>query len=280
MRFAVVALLLLSVSACATLRGGDGPLTLTYDTPVSASYAFHDSTGFSIGAGPMGAMDVSTVQEGTAALALSPEDDALAGTLSFPRLTATFRNPGQGDLTATAGDVDGSFQVRVSPRGVVEVTDTPSLSRRLTTVTDVASLVNPLFLRLPEGAVEPGATWTDTLTSVEHAGELRTETWRVMTSTLVGDTVVGDRDLLRINLSTVHQIEVTGSSGGVEIVQRVSGETGGEVLWDPALGLLHSREEAGGLSGTIDIPGRAQGLPVEGYVQRRIRLEDALSPDP
>ncbi|HSH45929.1 MAG TPA: hypothetical protein VK966_08740 [Longimicrobiales bacterium] len=271
----------LGVAGCATLRGGEEPLSLAYTMAGTATYTFQDSSGFSISAGGPGDMDIVATQEGTAALTLRGEGGRLVGTVAFPRLRAEFRNPGQGAVTADENDLEGSFGITVSRRGRVEVTDTAVLSPRLRAVTGTSSLVQPLFARVPGGIVPEGGTWTDTVRVVEETEDLRSETWRVVTSALAGDTLIDARRLVRIRTSTINQIEVRGRTGGVEILQRVSGETEGVTLWDVEAGLLHSRREAGELEGSIDLPGLgAQDLPVRGYMTRAVTLESVITPDP
>lgn len=273
----LVALMAAALPACATMGDPPAPPLLSHVLPTTpaVTYAFEDSSVFSIDPGAMGAMEVVGVQEGVAELEFRQDSTgALHVLVGFPRLNVQFRNPGQGAVTADQGDIAGRFTVNLGPAGMVAVTDTPALTAGLRDVTGVESLLQPLFVRLPDLPVEAGASWTDTVTSVEHTGGLRSETWQMITSTLMGDTTVAGRTLLRIRTEATNQIEVTGTSGGVEILQRVSGDTRGEVLWDPEAGVLYSRREEGELDGTIDLPGLgASDLSVSGRVARRVVLQ-------
>jgi hypothetical protein len=265
----------LLIAACAR-PGVPSPEGLAYGIPDPnpAVYEFADTARFAIETGAMGTMEVVAGREGVAELDFRRDDDAFHVTIRFPRLRGSFDNAMQGSVRADETDLHGPVGARVSYRGRVEVVDTPSLSRNLLDVgAGPEALARPLFAHLPGRPVEPGASWVDTVTTVGDDGATRSRAWSIITSTLAGDTVVAGRRLLLIHTDAATSLDVEGVSGGVEIAQHLTGRMRGHVLWDDRARLLVEREEAGELSGSLDLPGMgAGGLPVYATVVRRVSL--------
>lgn len=269
----IVFLLLAGVGACAgSQRPGtpEGP-PLGYDVPepVRSVYAFSDTAEFSIDADRMGMMNVLSAQSGVAEVALRPTPDGVEATVRVESYSGRFENPNQGATTADEGDITGAWTARVDRRGVLEVIGEPSLTPRGRQVASGESLIRPMFAYLPDRPAGPGAEWVDTVMVTDTVGGRVSRAWSVVTSTLVGDTAVSGRRLLLIRTSSLTQVEVGGASGGVEILQRMSGTLRGTVLWDGERSLLVARWEDGALRGTLELPGMGlAGLPMEGTVRR------------
>ncbi|NIP81774.1 MAG: hypothetical protein GWM90_22165, partial [Gemmatimonadetes bacterium] len=210
---------------------------------------------------------------GVADILFEEAGTGLRASVRFSRFRAAFRNPGQGAVAVDEDAIGGAFGVELSPRGAVEVVDTPPLDPALLDLTGPVRMVRPLFVPLPGSVQEPTATWVDTLTTAEESGETRSRSISVVTSMLAGDTVVAGSRLVRIRTRTETSRHVTGRAGGVELEQQVRAATEGEVLWDAALGMLVRRTEAGTLEGTLELPGLGVGaVPVRGRVSRAITL--------
>lgn len=277
-RPAVPAALLLALSSCA---GGPGPGTigaypLRYEEPTEnpATYAFTASTEFSIGAGPMGTMRVGSEQAGVAELTFRADSAGLASTIRIVEFAGRFENPNQGAIQVDASDIEGSWTVRVDHRGRVDVVSAPALSAEVREIAGPESLVRPFFALLPGRASAPGAVWIDTVSTTERTGNT-TARWRsVIRSTLTGDTVVDERWLVVIRTESATTMEMEGSSGGVEVIQRLAGTTRGTILWDPIAALLVARTDGGRLEGTLALPETGfSGLPVSGTVRRSVALQ-------
>lgn len=277
-RAAAPALSLLALSACA---GGPGPADfdahpLRYDAPSEdpATYTFTASSAFSIDAGPIGTMSVGSEQSGRAQLEFTSNDGGVVSTVRILEFSGRFENPNQGAVEADESDIDGSWTVRVDDRGRTEVLEAPALSEAASDITGAESLVRPFFALLPGRVVEPGATWVDTVSTSERAGGTTTRWRSVVRSTLAGDTVLDGRWLAVLRTVSATTMEVEGSSGGVEVSQRLSGTTVGTILWDPEAALLVARTEGGEMEGTLELPGTGfAALPVSGTVRRTVSLQ-------
>lgn len=277
-RAAAPALCLLALSACA---GGPGPTSLgahalRYDIPDEnpSTYTFTASAAFSIDAGPIGAMRIGSEQAGRAVLAFRPDAAGVVSTVRVLEFSGRFENPNQGAVEADETDIEGSWTVRVDGRGRVEVVEGPALSGPASDITGPESLVRPFFALLPGRGAERGATWVDTVSTVERAGGTTTRWRSVVRSTLAGDTILDERWLAVIRTESATTMEVEGSSGGVEVSQHLTGTTVGTILWDPAAALLVARTEAGEMEGTLELPGTGfAALPVSGTVRRTVSLQ-------
>ena len=263
------------LAGCSILPGAGAPDGLAYDRPDPdpATYTFSDTAVFAIETA-MGDMEVLTARSGVAELDFRRWSDGRV-TVRLPRFEGTFRNPTQGAARVDTADIGGPFVVRLGYDGRIAVTDTPSLSQALLDIAGPESLVRPLFVQLPARPVGPGATWVDTVETVEESGGTRSVARSVITSTLVGDTVAAGRTLLRIRTESQNTIEVSGVSGGVEVAQRLSGTTVGRILWDDAAHVLIERVATGELTGTLELPGVAvDPMPIRATLRRTVSLRE------
>ncbi len=266
---------LLVLSGCAGAGDPAQPPALAYGEPDPnpATYTFSDTASFEIQAPGYGVMEVETAHTGTAELRFQEGAGGYDVQVRFPELDGSFRSAGQGEERITASDVGGPIGVDLSFRGVVAVVDTPAVTAAFEEVVGVEALVRPLFVRLPGYAVRAGARWVDTVVTREESGGTASTGTSVIVSTLLGDTLVNGRRLLRIGTHTETSLEVVGTSGGAEIEEQLSGTVEGRVLWDPEASLLFARTESGELSGTLVLPGTgAPAMPVSARVRRAVAL--------
>lgn len=269
-------LFLVPLSAC---LGGEpvmpAPPGLAYGIPDPnpATYEFADTATFSIQAGGMGTLDVRVLQAGLAELDFRGSPTGLEVVVRVPRYSASFENPTQGASRADESGIHGPFTIALDHRGGLEVADTPSLSDAVLDIAGPESLVRPLFVHLPAREVAEGARWVDTVTTVEETDGTRSRGRTIITSTLAGDTLIQGERMLVIETESESEIEMSGTSGGTRLQQRLTGTTRGRIVWDPARRLLIERRDSGSLRGTLDLPEMGvAGLPVEGTVARRVSL--------
>lgn len=248
---------------------------LSYGVPAEnpVDYTFADTARFAIDTGPMGTMRVVGAQEGRAELTFREDDGRLLVDVRFPRLDASFESMTQGAERVDESHVSGPFGVTLAPGGGLTVVDTPAVTPELGDMIGPETLLRPLFVHLPGRPVETGATWTDTVRTLEETRTTRSTGQSIVTTTLVGDTLVDGRRLLLLRTRAENRVEVVGTAGAVDAQQLLRGTTVGRVLWDPERRLLVERHEEGELSGTLTLPGfDVDGLPVTGAVRRTVRL--------
>lgn len=278
-RFTILLIMLLSWPGCAPAPppgaiGRDGaPLVYAAPEPETVRYGFADTSRVALDAGPMGIMRVLSAESGVAEVTFRRAGPGVDATVHVVDYAGRFENPGQGEMHADEGGITGAWTLRLDPRGRVEVLDTPSLSPAVREIAGTESLVRPLFVHLPGAAADAGAVWVDTVSLTERTAAAVSRARTIVTSTLVGDTLVARRRLALIRTESATQVEVEGTSGGVRILQRLSGTLHGTVLWDAAASMLVQRVESGELTGTLELPAMGfEGLPVEAVVRRAVWL--------
>jgi hypothetical protein len=272
--FALVVLALLA--GCQTVPPAPPPptpLALTDPGVERALYLLTDSATFQVDPGPAGVMSVATSLTATVLLESGRQGAFVEARLEYLRLRGSLRTAVDAPAVVDEGAVSGPFHVRVDPRGQVEIVSRPALSPALLDVVGAESMVRPLFVHLPGHVVEPGEAWVDTVTVVAENDGVRSVTRTVLTTTLVGDTMVEGRTLLLLHTRAENRIETDGRSGGVTVRQRLQGETLGTVVWDPWLQLLIGRREEGELTGTLRLGDTERDLPVSARVRRSVELE-------
>lgn len=268
--------LALAVTACGGGAGAPAPeRSLAYGVPgVAPTYTTNDSMRFRIQAGGMGTMEIAVDYAATAQLAFEAAAGDYDVTVTLVAFDGRFSNPMAGSVTADASGVEGPIVVNVSPRGETEMVDVPTTSTAFEQIAGAENLVRDFFVRLPDRPVEAGDTWTDTIRTRTDNGQTLTISQSILTATVAGDTAVAGRTLLLIRTSYDNTMNLSGTSGGTEISQRLSGTTTGFFLWDPERGFLVERHEVGSLAGTLDLPGMGiGGMPVEATVKRNVRLQ-------
>ena len=244
--------------------------------PASYTYAFSDTSGFSIEGGAIGNIKATITGVGTAELQYAPTASGIDLTVTLTDFAGTFTNTAAGGMTnATEADVQGPARLHVNRQGVLSVTSLPTASRAAQAVGVGASFFRRFTLRLPGIMARPGASWTDTVTVNEETGGTRAAVRDIVHSTWVRDTIIGGRTLNLITHTTQRTLDITGTSEGVEIAQHLTGTATGVTLWDAQRSVIVERTETTDLSGTFDLPAMGiSGLPVTAAGSGRISLRE------
>ena len=241
-------------AACATPGTPAPDQQLSYGAgPSPASYEIADTLVLDINS-PLGALEVVSGATVTVALAFAPDPRGMRVTGTVESLEATITNSMGPTETASLEDVSGVLEFLVGRYGVVHVALFPEVSGALAPTSSFPVLPYVLFPRLAAGVVDPGSTWTDTVTaSVE--GEVDLASTTVATYTLMGDTVVDGRPLVRIAVTSEDAIELQGDQQGTLIRQTLEGSANGFVLWDPERRLMAYGQFDRDLEGDMTMPG-------------------------
>lgn len=260
-----------ALASCAS-RGGvravDGALAYAVPAVNPAVYTYSDTTRMDM---DLAAVDLAA--RATVELAFEPAAGGLRATARWTEFDGVFVSP-NGRVGADASGIAGPFVLGVDGRGRVEVVQAPRLSQPMREVMGgPATMAQALFIRLPGRVVEPGATWVDTVRVAEESEGLSSMLEAVVTSTWAGDTAVAGRTLRVIRTRSAVEVDVQGVTQGIEIRQRLTGESNGTVLWDAERRLLVAREEDGALDGAMELP--AMGVR-EIAVRARSRTRLAL----
>ena len=253
--------------------GGPSGRNLTYSVPSPASAVYHIGDTMSIDMDtPAGSFTIAGAGTVTMELTFESAPVGVRVTGTVEAFEGSIDNPMMGTQTAGLDDVTGSLEVLVSRAGVEELTTVPELSGPVAQVSSFPALAFLLFPRMPDGDVDPGANWVDTVATSTESDEVSTTTTAVSTYTLVGDTVVDGRTLAHIAVATHITTETDVEQGGMSITQNVEGPSDGFFLWDPERRLVVLGEWERDVEGTMSV-GNMGTMSMGITGPTRIRLE-------
>ena len=269
---------LLSIVTAAVAAGCAGPAgpsptdPLTYGIPSPPTAVYHVDDTMAIDmASPLGGMKITGEGSTTMGLAFRSDPGGMRVVGTVEAFEGSMTHPMMGTQTAGPDDLSGNLEVVIGPAGVEELASFPELAGPLAMMSSFPALGYLIFPRMPGGDVGPGATWVDTVTaSTETEGASMTTT-TVSTYTLVGDTVVDGRSLVRIAVANQVRVETSFEEGGMSITQDVAGSTDGFVLWDPGRRLVAYARYEREMEGTMSMgPMGSMDLTITGPTRLRL----------
>jgi hypothetical protein len=242
--------------------------------PLSLEYVFADSSSFNIQGGAIGDIKATTRSSGTASATYAANGSDLELRVRITDLAGSFTNSAMGGTTnATEADVTGEAVLTVGPRGTMTVGQLPVSSRAASQIGMGAAFFRRFVIRLPAGQIQRGSSWTDTIATSEDATGMKSSVEDVVTSTWARDTTIAGRTLNVITHAIQRKLDISGSSEGVQIVQKLTGTAVGHSLWDSQRNIVVERFETTNLSGTFDLPAMGlTGLPLTAQGAGRITL--------
>ena len=241
---------------CRRLRGARRPspadtFTYTLPSPPSAVYQIADTMVGRRGHAP-GGIAITAEATVTMGLAFATDPGGVRVTGTVEAFAASMTNPMMGTETADADDLSGNLEAVISRHGVKEQVSFPE--PLVQSVRCLPFRSSPTFSpRLPDGDVDPGATWVDTVNASYDGEEISITTTTISTYTLVGDTLVEGRGLVHIAVENEVTTDLVIEEGG--ITQNVAGPASGFVLWDPERRLVAYVEYERDVGGTTRLPG-------------------------
>ena len=265
---------IIATAAIAGCVGPGGPspadtFTYTLPSPPSAVYQIADTMVVDV-ATPLGDIAVTAEATVTMGLAFATDPGGVRVTGTVEAFAASMTNPMTGTETADADDLSGNLEAVISRHGVKEQMSFPELLGPVGQMSSFSVLAYLLFPRLPDGDVDPGATWMDTVNASYDGEEVSMTTTTISTYTLVGDTLVEGRGLVHIAVVNDITTDLVIKEGG--ITQKVAGLANGFALWDPERRLVAYVEYERDVGGTTSLPGMPpMNVSVSGPT--RIRLE-------
>jgi len=167
----------------------------------------------------------------------------------------------------------GTFRLALTPTGDVDVVEAPDPSAELVQMNMGGEQFNEFFVRLPNEVVTPGATWTDTIASVDsmETGVSRNRT--IVTATLRGDTIVGGRTVWIIEAQKNSEVTVEGETQGMTMRNELTGNAVETVWWDPVRRIMVASVSSGTMSGTFSLPAAGMDdIPMSASMSRQVML--------
>ena len=253
--------LLWGLSACIGpfAAGPSGGLMYQVPDAPTLTYVTGDTSNIDIDAGAMGSLRMRGTGTATLAMTFQRDAEGIQVTTVFQELNARLTQPMGGAQTADEGDLEGPLVFTMDERGHSTVVSMPEMKGQAAQMANPHAIAYEFFPRLPGGAAEPGATWTDTLHYEADVGSGETMNTTVMTYTVRGDTVVDGTTLLKITMSGTGDVTAFGVTEGMEVTQVFSGDISGYALWDPARSIYAGGYTEADMAGTVEVP--AAGMP-------------------
>jgi hypothetical protein len=204
-------------------------------------------------------MKVQGSREMTVGMSFAQTVEGVQVTATFRKVAAYMTQPMGEPQTATEADIGGNLVFTIDQKGNTTDVTLPETMGAAEQLVRLREMAYGFFPALPGGTVDPGDTWTDTLSLEVPVGEGSSSTESITTYTLVGDTVVDGAALLLITHEGKTETVQHLVNSGIEMVQSLSGDSEGQFLWDPARSLLVVGESTVELDGTTEVP--AMGMP-------------------
>lgn len=249
----VIGLAALSVGGCgAGPPSPSGALGFGLPTSPTATYVTGDSLEVSVRS-PLGNLTIAMHSAMTLGMTFAEAPGGVEVTATVEDFAASLENPMTGTTSADESGVEGPLVFRIDPRGEATVSALPVVAGGVEQLRPFLSLPHEIFPRLPGRAVEPGASWIDTVawSGTGDSGDFASTT--VFTYTLSGDTVVAGATLLRVAVGGDVTLEGSTGAQGASLEQRLTGTTTGAYLWDPNGGLVHEAHLDRVLEGTVTV---------------------------
>lgn len=279
------ALMATGLAACGGQPEAPSPSStpLAYSVPArpALEYTSSDTARINIEVQPGMAMEQTMGQSSRVRFAFAPP--AGDGTMTVTASYLDFTAYAESSMTPRE-DIDGSalrgdFVLSLTPSGEVEQLSGPELPEVIEGLTMGGdNLFADFFLRLPNRVVQPGESWTDTISSIKEEDGARSENTTIVVSTFRGDTTVAGRRLWIIDAAKTATVLVEGNMQGMSMRNELTGSVTEHALWDPNLRALYSSSAAGSMTGMLDIPDAGMSaIPISVTNHRRVRLAESAN---
>lgn len=267
---------LLVLGACAG-GGPASPAGLAYAVPdpAAVTYMSGDTATMDIDAGGQ-SMQARVQVTKTLGASFARAADGVQVTLTVEDLDGRMSNPAGPAVTADEKAVDGPLVFTLDRKGSAEIVSQPKVSQAGQTFVQPLVLAHSFFPRLPGRGVSPGDSWTDTVSVDGPQGEGTVSATTVVTYTAVGDTVVGGRSLLRIDMTGDTDQTASGLIAGMDFSQTAKGKVSGWVLWDMRRGLMVETFTDSDLRGSMDVSAAPFPLGMRVRERGHVKLAEGM----
>lgn len=244
------------LAACAGGSGGDDarPAALAFSVPdepvVTYTQADTGEVSFDMG-GQVVNMDMRT--DAVLDMEFVDAGGAMQVTATWRELDASMSSSMTAPQRLDEDDVEGPLVFTVDPRGRAQVVSAPSVP------TGTGQLMSPtqtavgFFPRLPGTPPTAGMTWTDTIQYEADEGGATTTARMLANYTVVGDTTVDGRILLKVRMDGSQSVQAEARQQGMRIYQDMNGPAAGFFLWHLPSGIMEYQYMETELSGTMDV---------------------------
>ena len=256
--------------------GGGGPspagLAYTLPDPATVTYVIGDTADVDIDAGGQ-SMQARTTSSMTVETSFARSPDGVQVWLGVQEMDARQSTP-MGAVSADASGIDGPLVFSLDRRGNATIVSLPDVSGSAAEFFQPFAIAHSIFPGLPGRPASIGEIWTDTVRFEGEQSGRNYSSLSVMEYTLVGDTVVAGRSLVRIDFEGTSEVGANGVMQGNDFSQGVSGDISGWVLWDVQRSLLFESHNQADARGTMEISAAPFPLGIRVRQQGVVRLQE------
>lgn len=266
--------LLLAFAAGACGQGGVAPRGLAYGVPEPATvtYLTGDTADMDVDAGGQG-LKVALSSAMTLGVSFSRAPVGVRVAMTVRDLDANMTNPTGPPVSADEKSVEGPLVFTMDRRGSVRVVDPPKVGLEGQPFVQPIMLAQTFFPRLPGRGVALGESWTDTVFVEGAQGEGSISATLARRYTAAGDTVLGGRTLLRIDMTGTTEQDATGRITGMDFTQKLTGTQSGWVLWDMQRALMVEARTDSDMHGSMEVSAAPFPLGVRVRQRNHVRLD-------
>jgi hypothetical protein len=221
-------------------------------------------------------MQARVTSSSTLAAAFTRAADGIQVSMTVEELDGRMTNPAAPTSTADEKGVEGPLVFTLDRRGNATIVSQPKVNQSTQPFFQPLVLANTFFPRLPGRGVSPGATWTDTISAEGPQGEGQVSVTLIANYTVVGDTTVGGRSMVRIDVDATTEQSASGVVTGMDFSQSASGTASGWVLWDMARGIPAESYTETEMRGTMDVSAAPFPLGLRLRQQSRVKLVEGM----
>lgn len=277
MRFRLYLLAAAAVVPAACGGGPPAPPSLAYSLPTltNVTYTSGDTASLDLDAGGQ-TFQLDRTESSTLGAAFTRAPEGVQVSFTVKDYDASQTNPMGAPATADEGGISGPLVVSLDRRGAATVLAQPDLSGGARQFFQPLSVAHLFFPRLPGRGVQVGESWTDTVRFEGRQGDGNLRSSSIMTYTVLGDTLVGERKVLKLAMEGSSEATTTGAMSGMDYTQKVSGSVKGWVLWDLQRALMTEMYGATDATGTMDVSAAPFPLTVHVRGRSRTRLAEEM----
>jgi len=262
-----------TLAAC----GGGGPaapagLAYSLPSPTSAVYVTGDTANMDIDAGGE-SMQARTAGSATLETSFSRVPAGIQVSLRVTELKGRTTTP-MSSSSADQSAIDGPVVFTLDRRGAVSEVSQPNVSDDGSQFFQPLALAHSFFPRLAGRAAGVGDQWTDTISYDGPQGPGAVSSVSIVTYTVAGDTVVGGRSVVRVDLAGTAEATAQGLITGMDFSQSVKGSLTGWVLFDVANSLLVESYSDSDMRGSMDVSAAPFPLGIRVRSHGWVKLQD------
>lgn len=261
------------VAGCGGVGSAPAIPSLEYGLPEPAQVSYRMTQAMEMAMSVMGQeMATDSEMDMTLAVGFQETSGGVRVAMSVTEATAESIDPMTGATRADEGDIEGDLVLFLTGTGDVTVESLPEISGDGADLFQFLSMAHAFFPHLPGTAAEAGSSWTGTIAFSGEEGQGFVDAAGTAEYTVLGDTLIDGRSLLKVSMTGVMELAVAVSAEGADVEVSANTEGQGVFLWDASAGLLVEMTGTAEGLGSATVVGLPDAIPLAISSETRIEL--------